>query len=150
MSRLVPGCLLALLVAVLPAAAAGRRAPAEVRSARQLLERVEELSAFGTVVAGLVEDTGAEPRVQLGTFAPTRKVTITHATVLRVIDGAVHRQPLAASPASLLFPSSLWSEGLLPRPEESEAMLVVAQRVGDTWVAFPEWSSRLSPGLLER
>lgn len=148
MPRLVSCCIVAVLVTVLPASAAGRRAPAEVRSERQLVDRVQQLSVFGTVLACLVEDAGKEPGVRLGTYAPTRKVTVSHAAVLRVVDGAVARQPLSADSTPLLFPDSLWTDRPRHHPETSHAMLVVAQRVGDTWVAFPEWSSPLAPRLL--
>lgn len=148
MSRLVSCCIVALLVAALPVSAAGRRAPGEVRSARQLVERVQELSAHGTVLACLVEDAGAEPGVRLGTYAPTRKVTVSHAALLRVVDGAVARQALPAGSTPVLFPDSLGTDRPRHHPETPRAMLVVAQRVGNTWVAFPEWSSPLAPRLL--
>lgn len=135
-----------------PSQAERSRRVADVRTRADLAQRVQELSAYGTVISAIVTDTGKDPVFRPGTFSPTRSVTVTDAAVLRVADGALTAEPLAGR-ATILYPSSLWtahdgSGAAGTRPHVSEARLIAAQRVGDVWVAFPESPSCRIPRKL--
>lgn len=131
---------LLLFAASAPSQAERSRRAGDVRTRQELAQRVRDLSAYGTVLAAVVTDTGKDPGFRPGTFSPTRSVSVKDAAVLRVVDGELRAEPLGPGRATVLYPSSLWSDGtpVALRPAVSERVLIAAQRVGDMWVAFPE------------
>ncbi len=153
MKRNRPGWLavgaLLLSVGSTPSQAERSRRVADVRTRAELAQRVQDLSAYGTVIAAVVTDTGKDPVFRPGTFSPTRSVTVADAAVLRVADGELTVEPLAER-ATVLYPSSMWTaaDAAGARPRVSEARLIAAQRVGDVWVAFPESPSCRIPRKL--
>lgn len=140
----------AVLLAVGPTPSQAERSRrADVRTRADLAQRVQDLAAYGTVIAAVVADTGKDPVFRPGTFSPTRSVTVADAAVLRVADGALIAEALGER-ATILYPSSLWTAAgeAGARPRVAEARLIAAQRVGDVWVAFPESPSCRIPRKL--